>query len=102
MVFAFAYTIQSSYLIRFFSSSELRPAPGWQRKISGLKAFAWLAIFTHNYYAYHYLNCTSSALLKYSNLGQALMLFLLFAREYVFVVGAARSSKGRVFEKKAD
>ena len=102
MVFAFTYTIQSSYLIRFFSSTELRPAPGWQRKISGLKAFAWLTVCIHNYYAYHYLNCTSSSLLKYSNLGQAAMLFVLFTREYLFVVGAARSSKGRVFEKKAN
>lgn len=99
MVFAFTYTIQSSYLIRFFSSSELRPAPGWQRKISGLKAFSWLIVFVHNYYAYHYLNCSSSSLLKYSNLGQALMLFLLFAREYLFVVGSAKSSKGRMFKK---
>lgn len=99
MVFAFTYTIQSSYLIRFFSSSELRPAPGWQRKISGLKALSWLIVFVHNFYAYRYLNCQSSWLIKYSNLGESLMLFLLFAREYVFVVGAAKSSKGRVFKK---
>lgn len=102
MVFAFTYTIQSSYLIRFFSSSELRPATGWQRKISGLKTISWLIIFIHNYYAYQILNCPSCSLLKYTNISQAFILFLFYAREYIFTVGSARSSKGRVFKPKYD
>jgi len=95
MIFAICYTIQSSYLIRFFSSTELRPAPGWQRKISGLKSVAWLTVFIHNYYAFYSLNCSSSSLLKATSLSQSLVLFLFFGREYLFVVGAARNSKGR-------
>lgn len=100
MVFAFTYTIHSSYLIRFFSSSELRPAAGWQRKISGLKTLAWLIIFIHNYYAFYRLNCSESVLLKLTSLLQSFVLFTFFAREYLFTVGSARNSKGKVFRPK--